>query len=58
MQELNHKVLNIKIVFGTLEELLRVDFGPPLHCLAICGDLHVLEQEVSFFCEIAQLFLS
>jgi len=33
-------------VFGTLEELLEVDFGAPLHCLAICGEIHPLEQEV------------
>jgi diphthine synthase len=37
----------IKIVYGTLSELLTVDFGPPLHCLALCGDLHPLELEVS-----------
>lgn len=35
-----------KIVFGTLLELRRVDFGPPLHCLALCGELHALEEEM------------
>ena len=26
-------------MYGTLEELRRVDFGPPLHCLAlVCAD--------------------
>lgn len=34
------------IVYGTLQELLTVDFGAPLHCLAICGDVHPLELEV------------
>ena len=23
-----------------------MDFGPPLHCLALCGDSHPLELEV------------
>jgi hypothetical protein len=35
-----------QIVFGTLGELVKVDFGPPLHCLALCGDLHPLETEI------------
>lgn len=35
-----------KIVAGTMEELLEVDFGAPLHCLAIAGDVHFLEEEV------------
>ena len=35
-----------QIVYGTLEELLTVDFGPPLHCLALCGETHPLELEV------------
>ncbi|CAM9926821.1 unnamed protein product [Ectocarpus fasciculatus] len=35
-----------KIVYGTLDELLRVDFGGPLHCMALCGDMHALEEEV------------
>jgi diphthine synthase len=35
-----------KIVFGTLAELRDVDFGGPLHCLALCGELHPLEHEV------------
>lgn len=37
---------NQKIVFGTLEELLLVDFGAPLHCFALCGDIHPLETEI------------
>ena len=36
-----------QIVFGTLLELLQVDFGKPLHSLALCGETHPLEAEVS-----------
>ena len=32
-----------KIIFGTLEQLQNCDFGGPLHCLALCGELHPLE---------------
>lgn len=35
-----------KIVFGTLKQLRSVDFGPPLHCLALCGEMHALEEEM------------
>lgn len=35
-----------KIVYGTLEELSKIDFGPPLHCMALCGELHPLETEI------------
>ena len=38
--------LLFQIVYGTLEELLTVDFGLPLHCLALCGETHPLELEV------------
>lgn len=38
-----------RIVYGTLGELQRVNFGPPLHCLALCGDTHPLELEVRCF---------
>jgi len=31
------------IIAGTLEELLAQDFGLPLHCLVICGEVHDLE---------------
>uniref|UniRef100_A0A7S4JAB6 diphthine methyl ester synthase n=1 Tax=Odontella aurita TaxID=265563 RepID=A0A7S4JAB6_9STRA len=31
---------------GTLEELREVDFGEPLHCLVICGEVHELEMEM------------
>ena len=34
-----------QIVAGTMEELQRVDFGPPLHSLIVCGELHELELE-------------
>eukprot|EP01039_Chlorochromonas_danica_P004565 gene4565-5005_t len=35
-----------QIVFGTLEQLKDVDFGAPLHSLALCGQIHPLEQEI------------
>lgn len=38
-----------QIVFGTIEQLLQVDFGPPLHSLALCGETHPLESEVRSF---------
>jgi len=31
---------------GTLTELVREDFGDPLHSLIVCGELHELELEV------------
>eukprot|EP00899_Mesostigma_viride_P019673 jgi/Mesvir1/27707/Mv07415-RA.1 len=34
------------IAFGTMEQLLSVDFGPPLHCLVICGEVHPTELEI------------
>ena len=34
-----------KIVYGTAKELLSVDFGAPLHCLIITGNLHFVEEE-------------
>jgi diphthine synthase len=34
-----------RIVSGTLKELLSVDFGPPLHCVVIPGNMHFLEKE-------------
>lgn len=34
------------IIAGTMEELLTADFGAPLHCLVIAGDVHPLEEEV------------
>jgi len=47
-------LLPVQIVYGTLSQLLEVDFGAPLHCLVICGETHPLEQEVSklslYFC--------
>ena len=33
------------IIAGTLEELKVADFGAPLHCLVICGEVHDLELE-------------
>jgi diphthine methyl ester synthase len=34
---------------GTVEELLKVDFGEPLHSLVICGSLHIIEEEILSF---------
>ena len=33
------------ILAGTLEELKEQDFGAPLHCLIICGEVHDMELE-------------
>mmetsp|Transcript_7985 Transcript_7985/g.11397 ORF Transcript_7985/g.11397 Transcript_7985/m.11397 type:complete len:310 (-) Transcript_7985:188-1117(-) len=33
------------IVAGTMEELVHCDLGEPLHCMAICGEVHDLELE-------------
>lgn len=33
------------ILAGTMEELLTEDFGGPLHCFILCGDMHPLEKE-------------
>lgn len=38
-----------KIVAGTLAELATVDFGAPLHCMVICGELHPCETELLAF---------
>ncbi len=35
-----------QIVAGTMQQLLEVDFGPPLHCLIIPGEVHVVETEM------------
>jgi len=31
------------IIAGTMEELIEQDFGGPLHCMVICGQVHDLE---------------
>jgi len=31
---------------GTLEELVKEDFGGPLHCMVLIGDMHFVEKEV------------
>lgn len=38
-----------QIVAGTMEDLLDVDFGPPLHSLIISGELHSMEEEILQF---------
>lgn len=35
-----------QIVAGTLSQLAAVDFGEPLHCMVICGELHPCEVEL------------
>eukprot|EP00878_Enallax_costatus_P010765 GHUV01011242.1.p1 GENE.GHUV01011242.1~~GHUV01011242.1.p1 ORF type:complete len:273 (+),score=57.99 GHUV01011242.1:1343-2161(+) len=35
-----------QIVAGSMQQLLEVDFGKPLHCLIIAGDVHVIEEEI------------
>ena len=35
-----------KIVAGTLDELVDIDFGAPLHSVIIVGETHELEDEV------------
>lgn len=41
-----------KIVAGTLAELAGVDFGEPLHCMVICGELHPCEVELLEFFKV------
>jgi len=38
-----------KIVFGTANELLNIDFGGPLHCLIVTGNMHFMEEEALSF---------
>merc|ERR1712232_978021 len=33
------------IIAGTLNELKQQDFGSPLHCMIICGEVHDMELE-------------
>jgi diphthine synthase len=33
------------VVSGTMEELLDVDFGAPLHCLVLPAQMHFIEKE-------------
>lgn len=34
------------IRYGTAKELSKIDFGAPLHCLIVPGDLHFIEEEI------------
>ncbi|CUG05304.1 diphthine synthase-like protein, putative, partial [Bodo saltans] len=34
-----------QVVAGSLEELLAVDFGEPLHSLIVAGDIHECEED-------------
>lgn len=37
------------IVAGSMRQLLKVDFGAPLHCLVIVGKTHPVEEEMLDF---------
>ncbi|PIA47942.1 hypothetical protein AQUCO_01400501v1 [Aquilegia coerulea] len=37
------------VVAGSMRELLKIDFGAPLHCLVIVGKTHILEEELLKF---------
>ncbi|PKA56504.1 putative diphthine synthase [Apostasia shenzhenica] len=41
-----------KIIAGSMEDLLEIDFGPPLHCLVIAGETHPVEEEMLNFYRI------
>lgn len=38
-----------QIVAGTVEEILNVDFGGPLHSLVMVGETHVMEDDILRF---------
>lgn len=42
------------IAAGSMRELLTLDFGPPLHCLVIAGEMHPIEQEMFDFFAVKQ----
>jgi diphthine synthase len=45
-----------KIVSGTMQELLDVDFGEPLHCLIICAEeVHFMEKELLDYYHVSKL---
>ncbi|KAL2503992.1 putative diphthine synthase [Abeliophyllum distichum] len=37
------------IIAGLMKQLLTIDFGPPLHCLVIVGEVHPVEEEMLEF---------
>lgn len=43
-----------KIVYGKLSELIKVDFGQPLHSLALCGETHPLELEILKYYQVKE----
>jgi diphthine synthase len=44
--------LNPKIVHGRIKDLLNYDFGNPLHCIIIPGNLHFMEEDaLKYLCE-------
>ncbi|KIY92977.1 diphthine synthase [Monoraphidium neglectum] len=43
-----------RVVAGGMRELMEVDFGAPLHCLIIAGNVHVVEEEILGYYRIGQ----
>lgn len=43
-----------KIVYGSLAQLATVDFGPPLHSLALVGEVHPLETELLEYFQVKE----
>ncbi|AEH06031.1 diphthine synthase [Methanothermococcus okinawensis] len=44
--------LKPKIVYGKIKDLLKHDFGKPLHCIIIPGKLHFMEEDaLKYLCE-------
>jgi diphthine synthase len=41
-----------QIVAGAMKDLLVFDFGAPLHCLIIGGDVHIVEEEILAFYKV------
>ncbi|MBS3110020.1 diphthine synthase [Candidatus Woesearchaeota archaeon] len=35
-----------QIIYGNAKDLLKIDFGKPMHCLVVPGDLHFMEEEI------------
>jgi diphthamide biosynthesis methyltransferase len=43
------------IAAGTMEELMKVDFGGPLHSLVVAGKMHVVEEEMFEFLSVQKV---
>jgi diphthine methyl ester synthase len=46
------------IVYGTLAQLRTVNFGKPLHCMALVGEVHPLEQELLDYFKVKDIQLN